>query len=68
VLGSQGLIHAGDHIQEMRKMKIKIHTMTEKQFQDWEAGLEPELPWVCKMEEKKCTAEDPCDGCWGFRR
>ena len=46
----------------------KIHRMTEKQFQDWEAGLEPELPWVCKMEENKCTKDNPCDGCWGFLR
>ena len=47
---------------------MQINAMTDEQFILWESGQMPELLWVCKMEEKKCTAEYPCDGCWGFRR
>ena len=45
-----------------------IHRMTNEEFEMWESGLLPELPWVCKMEENKCTRDNPCDGCWGFLR
>jgi len=47
---------------------MQIHRMTNEEFEMWESGQMPELPWICKMEENKCTRDNPCDGCWGFLR